>query len=95
VLSPGGLSPTAAPIALSNKDQAKYVIQQRSPKTSFDDPESPESKALDWLLVDSYLSNILASLADDDDFKPDDRLVQRFALATYYQWYLLGSYGVG
>jgi Leucine-rich repeat (LRR) protein len=52
------------------------LLLSRSPFTSFSDPISPESRALAWMLSDNYtLSESLS----------DNRLIQRFALATL--WY--------
>eukprot|EP00542_Grammatophora_oceanica_P010492 CAMPEP_0194035652 /NCGR_PEP_ID=MMETSP0009_2-20130614/8061_1 /TAXON_ID=210454 /ORGANISM="Grammatophora oceanica, Strain CCMP 410" /LENGTH=179 /DNA_ID=CAMNT_0038677091 /DNA_START=129 /DNA_END=665 /DNA_ORIENTATION=+ len=45
------------------------------PSVSFEDSTSPQRRALDWMLGDSY------SLALKND---DDRIVQRFALAVLY-----------
>ena len=50
------------------------LIQSRSAATTFSNSVSPQNKALDWILSDTYSSVGLS----------DDRLVQRFALATLY-----------
>jgi hypothetical protein len=50
------------------------LIQSRNPSTTFTDSSSPPNKALDWILSDPFSSDELS----------DDRLVQRFALATLY-----------
>ena len=50
------------------------LIQSRSPATSFVNSSSAQSRALDWMLSDPYTLPL-----------EDTRLVQRFALATF--WY--------
>ena len=50
------------------------LIQSRSPATSFVNSSSAQSRALDWMLSDPYTLPL-----------EDARLVQRFALATF--WY--------
>ena len=54
------------------RDSTIALIHSRSSSTSFSDLSSPQSQALDWILADLYSSDGLS----------DDRLVQRFALAT-------------
>ena len=54
--------------------QMMLLIQSRNPSTTFTDSSSPQNKALDWILSDPFSSDGL----------PEDRLVQRFALATLY-----------
>ena len=50
------------------------LIQSGSPSTTFSNYFSPQNKALDWILSDTYSSDGLS----------DDRLLQRFSLATLY-----------
>ena len=65
--------PTPTPI-LSQRDSMISLIQSRSASTSFTNSSSPQSQSLDWVLSDAFSSDGLS----------DDRLVQRFALATLY-----------
>ena len=51
------------------------LIQSRSPTTSFVNPTSAQSQALEWMLSDPYTLNL----------EENARLVQRFALVTL--WY--------
>ena len=67
------LDPTPAPTSLQ-RDSVISLIQSRIASTSFSNASSPQNQALDWILTDPYSSYELS----------DDRLVQRFALATFY-----------
>ena len=67
------LPPTPAP-ALVERDSMISLIQSRSASTTFTNSSSPQSQSLDWILSDPFSSDGLS----------DDRLVQRFALATLY-----------
>jgi Leucine-rich repeat (LRR) protein len=69
----GVRSSTPAPVPLE-RDSMIALIQSRSASTTFFNSVSPQNKALDWILSDTYSSGGLS----------DDRLVQRFALATLY-----------
>ena len=64
-------APTATPL---RRDFMISVIQSRSASTTFSNSTSPQNQALDWILSDTYSYDGLS----------DDRLVQRFALATLY-----------
>jgi hypothetical protein len=66
-------APTPAPTPLQ-RDSIISLIRSRSPSTSFSNASSPQTQALDWISTDPYSSYELS----------DDRLVQRFALATFY-----------
>jgi len=66
-------SPTLAPVPLE-RDAIAALIQARSASTSFSDSSSPQSQSLDWILSDPFSSDGLS----------EDRLVQRFAMATLY-----------
>ena len=69
--------PTPAPTPSSlQRNSTIALIQSRSASTIFSDsssPSSPQSQALDWILADPFSSGGLS----------DDRVVQRFALATF------------
>lgn len=67
-------APTVPPTG-SPRDSMISLVQSRSPSTSFAISSSPESLALDWILSDPFSSGSNLS---------DDRLVQRFALATIW-----------
>mmetsp|Transcript_33779 Transcript_33779/g.50085 ORF Transcript_33779/g.50085 Transcript_33779/m.50085 type:complete len:1024 (-) Transcript_33779:245-3316(-) len=62
------------------KSYYSSIIQARSPSTSFDTASSPQARALDWMVNDTYST----SLSDED------RLLQRFGLATL--WYSTGEW---
>jgi Leucine-rich repeat (LRR) protein len=67
----------AAPPPFLPRESMISLIQSRSTSTSFPDFPS-QSQALDWILSDPYSSD------GNQWLLSDDRLVQRFALATLY-----------
>jgi Leucine-rich repeat (LRR) protein len=69
------LSPRSSPAPTPlQRDFMISLIQSRSVSTTFSNTSSPQSHALDWILTDPYSSDGLS----------EDRLLQRFALATFY-----------
>jgi len=66
---------TARPTQNPLRAHLEMLIDQRLPFTSFGDPTSSQSQALDWLSKDSYALSLQLS---------DDRLLQRFALTTAF-----------
>ena len=57
----------------SSSTRLAALIRSRLPSVSFDNPTSPESRALVWMIeVDTY----------EQDALPDDQLVQRFAMTA-------------
>jgi hypothetical protein len=73
-LSTGSTSSPLAGTTPLQRDAMISLIQLRSSSTNFSD-SSPQSQALDWILSDLFSSS---------DGLSEDRLVQRFALATLY-----------
>ena len=65
-------APTPTPL---QRDFIIPLIQSRIASTSFSNSSSPQSQALDWILTDPYSSETGLS---------EDRLVQRFALVTFW-----------
>ena len=72
-------TPTPAPTSLQ-RDFIIPLIQSRIASISFSNSSSPQSQALDWILADPYSS---------ENGLSEDRLVQRFAMATF--WYSTNS----
>ena len=67
-------APSQAPSLDPQRENMIELIQSRSASTTFTNSSSPQSQSLDWILSDPFSSGGLS----------DDRLVQRFALATLY-----------
>lgn len=86
-----GLSSPAPTLVVStfqpsfSEDRIRNIIESLSPATaiSFDNPFSPQTQALEWLLADAYSSFGIS----------DDRVIQRFALATL--WFSLTDQSFG
>ena len=65
---------TPAPTLFMQRYFMISLIQSRSASTSFADSSSPQSQSLSWILSDPFSSDGLS----------DNRLMQRFSLATLY-----------
>ncbi|CAB9512367.1 LRR receptor-like serine threonine-protein kinase [Seminavis robusta] len=75
VTAPPSVAPSGAPSASPTwqGDHFFRLLPESSLKAITEDPESPQRKAYDWLVVDSQVQTYSSS-----------RLVQRFALATFF-----------
>jgi hypothetical protein len=65
----------------TERDVIKSMIQDRCPLTDFSGVKSPQQRALAWILYDDPYTFSDELLEDDHR---DDRLTQRFALATIF-----------
>jgi len=73
--SPPTSPPTDTPTLFSlDRSSVIALIQSRLPSTTFDNPESAQSQALEWVLNDELSKSGISA----------DQIVQRFALATLY-----------
>ena len=80
------LSPTPAPTTScgitqdERRSQIVDILSVISFPDLFDDPDSPQRKALDWIIDEDGLE----LCPDDDEEGADSSLVQRYALAVFY-----------
>ena len=84
------LSPTHDFASLELLDELLDVVGTLSPDALvFDDPESPQHRALDWLAFEDYKwtfgdGTSVTSITDNDTPELDSRLIARYSLAVFY-----------
>lgn len=70
-------SPSSSPGIEFRQNELKQIVQEGADMTPFEDPNSPQSLALDWLIKDSISMS-------PDNFIPPPMVSARYALAVLY-----------